>query len=173
MYKRQGLYGELFERRVKRELTDTISDTMPVEHILEYLVKQNILFRKWKLDQCPGCEREYWETDLDIRKPLLCPGCKTYIPYKDKVRLGYELNPLMQLALDEGMRPVILTARFLRNLTLHGFLMYPGAKLKKSNQGTDIDICAIGDKTLIAGECKNLTDFKKDGKILWLSLIHI
>lgn len=169
--RQHGLYGELFERRVKRELTDTISDTMPVEHILEYLVKQNILFRKWKLDQCPGCEREYWETDLDIRKPLLCPGCKTYIPYKDKVRLGYELNPLMQLALDEGIRPVILTARFLRNLTLHGFLMYPGAKLKKSHQETDIDICAIGDKTLIAGECKNLTDFKKDGKILWREIL--
>lgn len=165
--RQDGLYGELFERRVKRELMDTISDVMPVEHILEYLVKRGVLFRKWKLDQCPGCEREYWETDLDIRKPLLCPGCKTYIPYKDKVQLGYELNPLMRLALDEGMRPVILTARFLGHLTSHGFLMYPGAKLKKSAQETDIDICAIGDESLIAGECKDLIDFKKDGKILW------
>ena len=162
-----GLYGELFERRVKRELKDAISDAAPTEYILEYLLKRNVLFRKWKLDRCPGCEREYWKTDIDIRKPLLCPGCKTYIPYKDKVRLGYELNPLMRLALDEGMRPVILTARFLKLLTWHGFLMFPGAKLKKSAQETDIDICAIGDGISIAGECKDLADFQKDGKILW------
>ena len=166
-----GLYRELFERRVKRELTDTISALTPAEYILEYLVKRNVIFRKWKLDECPGCEGKYWETDLDIRKPLFCPGCRTYIPYKDKVTLGYELNPLIRLALDEGMRPVILTARFLRNLTRHGFLMYPGVKLKKPTQETDIDICAIGDEILIAGECKNLGDFKKGRKILWEEIL--
>jgi len=162
-----GLYGELFKRRVKRELADTISDVTPADHVIEYLVKRNVLFRKWKLDECPGCEQEYWETDLDIRKPLLCPGCKTYIPFKDRVHLGYELNPLVRLALNEGIRPVILTARFLKNLTLHGFLIYPGVKLKKSKKETDLDICAIGDGTLIAGECKTLEELKKDGKILW------
>lgn len=166
-----GLYRELFEKRVKRELTDSISDVTPIEQILEYFVKRNVVIRKWKLDQCPGCEREYWDNDLDIRKPLLCPGCQTYIPFKEKVRLGYELNPLVQLALDEGIRPVVLTARFLKNLTFHGFLMYPGVKLKKSKKETDIDICAIGDGVLIAGECKNLSDFKKNGKVLWREIL--
>ena len=66
--------------------------------------------------------------------------------------LGYELHPLVARAVDEGVRPVVLTARFLRNLTSHGFLMYPGAKLKKNSEETDIDICAIGDGALIAGE---------------------
>ncbi len=166
-----GLHRELFEKRVKRELTDTISDVTPIEQILEYFVKRSVVIRKWKLDQCPGCEREYWENDLDIRKPLLCPGCQAYIPYKEKVQLGYELNPLVRLALKEGIRPVILTSRFLKNLTCHGFLMHPGVKLKKSTEETDVDICAIGDGILIAGECKNLAEFKKNGKVLWREIL--
>jgi hypothetical protein len=162
-----GLFGEIFERRVKKELHDTISQGTSAEHITEYLVKRNVILRKWKLDQCPGCKREYWATDLDIRVPLLCPGCRTYIPYKDTVRLGYELNPLVELALEEGARPVLLTARFLRNLTWHGFLMCPGVKLKRDDRETDIDLCAIADEVLIAGECKNLAAFNKNGKVLW------
>lgn len=162
-----GLYRELFECRVRRELTNTLSSTAPADHILEYLVRRKVIFRKWRLDKCPGCEQEHWATYLDIQNPLHCPGCGTYIPYRDRVVLGYELNPLLSLAIAEGVRPVVLTARFLRNLTLDGFLMYPGAKLNKGSEETDIDICAIGDGVLIAGECKTLNEFKQDGKVLW------
>lgn len=162
-----GLYGELFERRVRRELTNTLSNTAPADHILEYLVRRKVVFRKWRLDKCPGCEQEHWATYLDIQNPLHCPGCGTYIPYRDRVLLGYELNPLVSLAVAEGVRPVVLTARFLRNLTSDGFLMYPGAKLNKGSEEIDIDICAIGDEALIAGECKTLNEFKKDSKVLW------
>ena len=162
-----GLHREIFEHRVKRELVNTLSSTTPVNHILEYLVRRKVIFRKWRLDNCPGCEQKYWVTYLDIQNPLYCPGCGTYIPYRDRVLLGYELNPLVARAVDEGVRPVVLTARFLRNLTSHGFLMYPGAKLKKNSEETDIDICAIGDGALIAGECKTLNEVKKNGKVLW------
>jgi hypothetical protein len=162
-----GLYRELFESRVRRELTNSLSSTAPAGHILEYLVRRKVIFRKWRLDKCPGCKQEHWVTYLDIQNPLHCPGCGTYIPYRDRVLLGYELNPLVSLAVAEGVQPVVLTARFLRNLTLDGFLMYPGAKLRKGSAETDIDICAIGDQTLIAGECKTLKKSKKDGKVLW------
>ena len=68
----------------------------------------------------------------------------------------YELNELVRLSFEEGISPVLLTVRFLRNLTQHAFTYYLGAKVQFDNQNTDLDLLACCDGSLVTGECKSL-----------------
>lgn len=89
---------------------------------------------------------------------------------KDKVSLGYELNELIRLAVgDEGMLPVVLTARVLRSLTSHSFTWHPGSKVHDDKINTDLDILACCNGTLITGECKSLPH--SAGRSTWLEII--
>ncbi len=156
---RQGLpriYAEIFDQRYRAESGQLLSSASPDRRILEYLVGIQVLRRKWQLDRCPRCNQLHWTSDLDVTTTTYCPGCNSAMIIKDKVTVGYELNPLAKLALDEGVRPVLLTVRFLRNMTSHGYLWFPGAKIQKKSTRTDFDLIAMADGLLIAGECKQL-----------------
>lgn len=153
-------YHEVFKQiaqgRVDNNLKSVLRKESTPDNILEFLTRINVIRRKWLLDKCPSCDREYWLDTLDITSPVMCPGCGNQIVIKDRVRVGYALNELVRLAVfDEGMRPVVLTARFLRSLTHHGFIWYPGAKVRQGKINTDFDLLACADGLLIAGECKS------------------
>lgn len=132
--------------------------------IIEKLVERGVLMRKWKLDKCPSCDKEYWVDDLRINKPMVCPGCLKKISLRDKFQLGYELNELVSLSIREGIIPVVLTARFLRNLTDKGFFWLPGAKCSWGSEKTDLDILACCDGHLVAAECKTLSNTNTESK---------
>jgi len=116
---------------------DKLSRHASESEIIEKLVERGVLRRKWKLDKCPYCDKEYWVDDLKIHKPMSCPGCHKKIPLRDKFQLGYELNELVSLSIREGIVPVILTARFLKDLTYTGFFWLPGMKCSWKSVKTD------------------------------------
>jgi len=125
--------------------------------IIEKLIERGVLRRKWKLDKCPYCDKDYWVDELKIHNPMFCPGCQKKIPLRDKFQLGYELNELVSLSIREGIVPVVLTARFLKNLTDTGFFWLPGTKCSFESVKIDLDILACCDGHLVAAECKTLS----------------
>lgn len=141
-------YAEYSKRNLSRHAT--------AEEIIEKLVERGVLKRKWKLDNCPFCEKVYWVDDLKINGPMVCPGCQRTIPLKDKFELGYELNELVGLAIEEGIVPVVLTARFLKHLTSSGFQWISGVKCSWKSGKSDLDIFSCCDGHLVAAECKTL-----------------
>lgn len=154
----RGVFQEIAQGRVNNNLKTVLRKESTPDNILEYLTQRKVIRRKWLQDKCPSCDKEYWLDTLDITSPVMCPGCGNQVVITDRVRVGYALNELVRLAVfDEGMRPVVLTARFLRSLTHHGFIWYPGAKVTQGKIDTDFDLLACADAVLIAGECKNLS----------------
>lgn len=156
-----GILRSIAERRMKEGILqagiDLLTETPTAERTLESLMKAEIIFRKWLLNRCTSCEREYWVDQIDISTSIHCPGCRQQIFLGDSVNLGYQINKLVDLAIKEGFRPVVLTAQFLEKLTSYGFFWLPGAKIKKDELHTDIDILACADSILIAAECKDLS----------------
>lgn len=130
----------------------------PTDDIFENLTAMGVIKRKWKLDRCRYCDKSYWTDDINLNEPILCPGCFNSLPLRKSVTVGYELNELIRLSIKEGITPVILTARFLRNLTRAGFFWHPGAKIVSNIDRTDFDLLACCDGHLVAAECKTLTD---------------
>uniref|UniRef100_UPI0040573EE3 hypothetical protein n=1 Tax=Candidatus Electronema sp. TaxID=2698783 RepID=UPI0040573EE3 len=152
-------FQDIARNRVSDSLKSVLRKESTPDNILEFLTRINVIRRKWLLDKCPSCDREYWQDNIDITSPVMCPGCGKQILITDRVRVGYALNELVRLAVfDEGMRPVVLTARFLRSLTHNGFIWYPGAKVNQGKIDTDFDLLACGDGILIAGECKDFSN---------------
>jgi hypothetical protein len=75
-----------------------------------------------------------------------------------QVPLAFELNPLIRHAVLQGLRPVVLTGRFLEELTGDGFLWLPGMKYTWNSKEGDIDILACCDQILVMAECKDLVE---------------
>ena len=109
----QYRFDKYFERNIKHGRSE--------EKIINKLVQRGVLKRMWKLDKCGLCDKEYWVEHIDINKPVCCPGCGNIITLGGQVTLGYELNELVRLAIQEGIIPVILTANFLYNCTSKHF----------------------------------------------------
>jgi hypothetical protein len=65
----------------------------------------------------------------------------------------------------EGIAPVVLTGRFLRNMTNHGFFWLPGVKYKIGDQAGDIDLLACCDGLLVVCECKKLDATPTEAKV--------
>lgn len=143
-------------QRYLEYLKENLSLHSSENEIIEKLIDRGALRRKWKLDICPYCDKDYWADHLEIHAPMVCPGCHKKIPLRDKFKLGYKLNELVRLSMKEGIIPVILTGRFLRNLTDKGFFWLPGMKCSRGSVSSDFDILACCDGHLIAVECKTL-----------------
>lgn len=167
-----GIYGEIFERRVRAETGTVLLEESTPDEILEFLVRKHFIQRKWLLDPCPSCQQSYWVSEISLSSPMVCQGCRNQITLRDRVKLGYELNSLVRLAIEEGTRPVLLTARFLFNLSSEGCRWYPGAKISQGNRNTDFDLLACADGTLIAGECKDLEGRSRAQDLVWTEIVE-
>lgn len=155
-------------KRFEGYFRQSISIDTSVIDILQELAEHSIVRRKWKLSKCPICDKNYWLDDIDINRPLYCPGCRKTI-HMDRICLAYELNALVDLAVKEGIIPVVLTANFLYNTTSKGFQWLPGVKCQMGSLKTDFDIFASCDGHIIAAECKT---FKKTSKDIWEKTTH-
>ena len=81
---------------------------------------------------------------------------------REKTRIGYSLEPSVRHALSQGLGTVVLTGRFLRNMTDRGFFWLPGVKYDRATIKGDIDLMACCDGHLVFGECKKLTSTPHD-----------
>ncbi len=161
----QGQAKQIAKQRIKYALkTSFRKDSLDID-ILEQLTTRKTLKRRWNLPKCVMCDKAYWVDHIDLDQPLVCPGCSNLICIPDKVDVGYQLNELVRLSINEGIRPVILTARFLRNLSNDGFFWTPGMKIDNNGIKTDFDIVACLDGYLVAVECKSLENASDDSAI--------
>ena len=151
-------------RRFAAHLAGELGISSTDIQIINRLVERGVLRRKWRLNQCGSCERSYWVDEINLGSPTLCPGCRKQIPLGDKVILGYELNELIALAINEGIIAVVLTGRFLYNLTSKGFMWLPGVKCSADGLTGDLDIFASCDGELVAAECKCRTIYPTEPK---------
>ena len=167
----QGQAKHIAKQRMQSAFRSSLrKDSLDID-ILEQLIARKILKRKWKLSPCVMCEKAYWVDHIDLDQPLVCPGCSNLICIPDKVDVGYKLNELVRLSINEGLRPVVLTALFLNNLSRDGFFWTPGMKIDDNGIKTDLDIVACLDGYLIAVECKSLENASDDSAIWGKSIL--
>ena len=124
--------------------------------LLEHWADRAVLTREWKLGPCPNCDRTSFVPRLDIQRRVTCPACGNRLSLQETVPLGYSLHRTVRLALREGVVPVALTGRFLRNMTSMGFFWLPGVKYQADGRRGDIDLLACCDGYLVFCECKQL-----------------
>jgi DNA-directed RNA polymerase subunit RPC12/RpoP len=163
------------KRRVGRErFLRYWSRTLPSEDrlgaLLEHWVSNRILRREWRIGPCAVCQGTFPETQLTITRPYHCPGCGSSIAIPQRAQVVYTPHPMLKLALDQGLRPVALTGRFLKNLTHQGFLWLPGLKYVQSGLSGDLDIVASCDGHLVLAECKDLENIPPD-RVDWTEIL--
>ncbi len=154
--KRVGM--ERFRRYAHRE----VPDEMTLQSLLEHWAEKAVLARKWEVGPCPRCRRSSLVGTINLRKAPHCVHCGSRIPMRDRTGIAYSLEPSVRHALSEGVATVVLTGRFLRNMTNRGFFWLPGIKYERAKIRGDIDFLACCDGCLVFGECKNLTSTPHD-----------
>jgi hypothetical protein len=132
---------------------DTVNDCRT---LLEGWANRAIVARNWQVT-CDHCRQSYFITNLDIRKPITCTNCGQRVTMPSEVPIGYRLTRPVKLAIKEGLAPVVLTARFLQELTRRSFIWLPGTKFGRGTESGDVDILAYCDRHLVLCECKNLS----------------
>jgi hypothetical protein len=85
--------------------------------------------------------------------------------------MGYSIHRLVGHAIRQGIVPVVLAGRFLKNMTHRGFLWVPGVKYKWNDEDGDLDILACCDGHIVVGECKTLDDTPPDAS-LWEKILE-
>ncbi len=146
-------------RRIARKRFENFADSHTPEKrtlgaLLEHWADKSILTRCWQLGPCRRCNQKHFEERLDIQCPILCPNCGNRMSLPERVRVGYSLDRPVEHSLKEGIIPIVLAGRFLRNMTTRGFFWLPGVKYHKGGIGGDIDFLACCDGLLIFGEAK-------------------
>ena len=142
-----------------------VAGSLDIQDIVTRLLERKVLKRLWKLDRCPWCDKQYCLDHINPNLPLSCPGCLRPIQLNYHVVLAYQLNELIALAIAEGIVPVVLTGRFLHNLTSQGFIWLPGVKCSSGTVETDFDIFASCDGHLVAAECKSLEGTRSHSQV--------
>ena len=125
---------------------------------LAWLVEQKIVRQVFHHPQCPVCENKAdWSSKIDLELPLRCSRCGTVVPTPEAhLDIEYQLNPLVQKAFDQGIRPVALTVAILKSAADNGFLYIPGFKGVYQEKAFDIDIVSVCNGNLIFCECKDM-----------------
>jgi hypothetical protein len=159
-------------RRRSREAWARLSpSSTKVESLVEFWADKGILSRRWQLGPCPACMRTFWVPHINISRPVPCPGCGSRLRLPPQVPLGYSLHHLAAHAIQEGIVPVILAGRFLKELTRSGFFWMPGVKFKWGDKSGDLDILACCDGHVVVGECKTL-DRTPSETGLWAKILE-
>jgi hypothetical protein len=157
-------------QRLRHHWRRTLPRDSKLQSLLEHWVSNGILRRLFRIGSCPVCQTTHHEVGLKITRPYQCPGCGSKIPIPESMVVEYQLQPILEAALSQGLMPVALTGRFLQNLTHRGFLWLPGLKYSHGGVGGDIDIVASCDGQLVLVECK--TREKSDpSSIEWPNIV--
>jgi hypothetical protein len=156
--------------RFRRYARHSMPENVKLRSLLEFWVNRSILFREWMLGPCSQCGLKYYERHLRIHRRVLCPTCGNQISMPGKVPIGYSLQKPVRRAIKEGIMPVVLTARFLRNMSTNGFFSLPGVKYQVGAELGDIDLIACCDGYLTYCECKCLEETSPCAK-LWDQIV--
>jgi DNA-directed RNA polymerase subunit RPC12/RpoP len=148
-------------RRFAQYAKDQAPETQDLQHLLEFWADRSILTRQWRVGPCPRCHKTRFQPQLNIQKRVKCPTCGSRIILPERVPLAYALDRSVSLAIKEGVIPVVLTGRFLRGMTVHGFFWVPGVKYQMGSVQGDIDIVACCDGHLVFCECKTRKEAPK------------
>ncbi len=123
----------------------------------EFWTKKGLCRRVFQIPECPNCGQVHWVPVIDLTTKLLCPSCGVELAVPDQFRTGVELAPVAKKALDQGIMPVVLTARLLENMTFRSFAWFPSFKGRRSDGSEfEIDIIAVCDGVTVLCECKDL-----------------
>jgi DNA-directed RNA polymerase subunit RPC12/RpoP len=146
-------------KRIARKRFDAYAEPHVLERgtlggLLEYWADKSIAVRRWQLGPCRRCNQKYFVERLDIQESIVCSNCGNRIALPERVRVGYSLDRPVEHALKEGIMPIVLAGRFLRNMTSRGFFWIPGVKYSKGGADGDIDFLACCDGLLVFGEAK-------------------
>jgi DNA-directed RNA polymerase subunit RPC12/RpoP len=141
-------------------------ENLKLDSVLEYWTERSVLTRQWRIGPCPKCKRTSFVEQLNLRKRIACPACGNRISLRSTVPIGYELDRTVKLAVREGIAPIVLTGRFLEQMTNSGFFYLPGVKYKIGDQSGDIDLLACCDGHLVFCECKRLEN-TPSGTAVW------
>ena len=157
-------------QRLRHHWRKTLPQDSKLQSLLEHWVSNGILRRLFRIGSCPVCQTTHHEIALNITRPYRCPGCGSNISVPDHMVVEYQLQPILESALKQGLIPVALTGRFLRNLTHRGFLWLPGLKYTHEGVHGDIDIVASCDGHLVLAECKS-RDQSDPSTIEWPKIV--
>ncbi|MGE0533446.1 MAG: hypothetical protein AB7O68_00625 [Pirellulales bacterium] len=149
-------------KRFRRYAHRQVPDEMTLQALLEHWADKSVLRRKWELGPCPRCGRSSLMDRIELRNPQRCLHCGNHLRMKEFTNVGYSLEPSVRHSLNEGLGTVVLTGRFLRNMTDKGFFWLPGVKFNRADRKGDIDLLACCDGQLVFGECKKLTSTPDD-----------
>lgn len=158
-------------QRFMKHAQHTEPENLTLRSMLEFWADKEILTRLWQIGPCGHCRQQYFLPVLNIQKRIVCLHCGNKITLPTKVPLGYKLHQAVQHAVSEGIIPVVLTGRFLYNLSHFGFLWLPGVKYRRQNQLGDIDLLACCDGHLVFCECKQLSNTPPDAKV-WTQVVN-
>lgn len=139
-----------------------IPDEMTIEAFLEHWAERRIVKREWHVGPCSRCHRKCFLGKIRLTSPVRCLYCGHRISMKASTKIGYSLVRSVRHSLSEGLEPVVLAGRFLRNLSNRGFFWLPGLKYKKGELRGDIDIVACCDGHVVFVECKRLAQVTAD-----------
>lgn len=126
-------------------------------NILNELALHGCLLRGYRL-RCPACNLDAWYPLGQLSETISCMGCLTVFQPPFNAQFSYRLNRLIEVGMEQGAIPVILTMMLLKGLSKRSFLHVPGIKAIREDTEVDLDILASCDGHLIVAECKQLED---------------
>lgn len=152
-------------RRFTHHARHAEPENLKLRSLLEFWADRSVLTRQWKLGPCGHCRQQYFVPSLNIQKRVVCTHCGHRITLPAMVPVGYTLHRAVRHAISEGIVPVVLTGRFVRNLSHGGFLWLPGVKYQIGTKAGDIDLLACCDGHLVFCECKQLDQTPPEAKV--------
>ena len=161
----------LWVARSKAYLADCHPRPGEAADVLGYWETKRIIAKRLELPACPACGHRQLTDRMELSSPPICGACGGTIALPDAVHFKYLLNPLVSRSIREGVGPVLLTGRFLRNLTARGFMWLPGAKGVFGDKEMDVDVVASCDGHLALVECKTLLK-TKPGSDTWRRILE-
>ena len=97
-----------------------IPESLTLGALLEHWADRAILTRSWQLGPCSQCRQTWFVEELSIQQPILCRNCGHRMLLPERPCIAYSLASPVKRAMDEGVVPVVLAGRFLRNMTNRG-----------------------------------------------------
>ncbi len=155
----------IVRRRFEEHAHGEIPESLTLSALLEHWADRSILLRRWELGPCTRCGQTWFAEELNIQRPILCLNCGHRVLLPERLCLAYSLAPPVKHSLEEGLIPVVLAGRFLRNMTRNGFFWLPGVKYRRAGEHGDVDILACCDGHLVFAECKKLDEVSSDAGV--------
>jgi hypothetical protein len=144
----------LLSARLHEAKGGSLSETEHVTLFLERWGSKGVVHTVWR---CAGCNHMNWPgvPEPGSERLYRCRKCSEL--NTGEVTRRHLLDSKITNAMDEGIIPVVLTSRFLRNLTSRAFQWLPGVKGLVNGKAFDFDVCALCDGILVVAECKTLS----------------